>query len=90
MAKLVMVATMTVISVGCTGGPAHKLLTPGTNLVSGREQCIGGDCSAASKKLCVAKGFEEGAAVDVQTEHCLDIVARAVGSCTFVTHAVCR
>ena len=44
----------------------------------------------ASKALCNAKGFEEGTAIDTQTEYCFEKGVGVSSNCVFVTHAACR
>ena len=87
-AAKVVIGTMMVCNLfGCAGGAAFfpRIAKPG--VVSGHERCPDGDCRTPSKALCQAKGFEDGTAIDTQTEYCFEKGVRLSSSCVFVTHA---
>src|SRR5215471_14287185 len=88
-AKLMIAAALVAVPVACTTAPELPLKAPVGGVVSGHERCPGGDCRAASKAICQAKGFEDGTPLDSQSEYCLEKGVR-LSSCVFVTHAVCR
>jgi hypothetical protein len=82
------ISAVLLVFVSCTHESPVSTLTGGA--ASGRERCLGADCREASKRLCMARGFSDGVAVDSQTEYCLEKEGRVSSNCVFVTHALCK
>jgi hypothetical protein len=85
--SLIIAAPLAIIPAGCSVSPTRIL---GGAVTSGHERCPGTDCRAASKKLCIAKGFADGIPVDTQTGYCLEKGVGISDNCVFVVHAVCQ